>query len=68
MAERQRSIIQVRLTPEDRERVKIATKRERRTVSAWLRALVLDELDALERKPTMTRERNRSRKGKYGEA
>ena len=53
MTERQRSIVQVRLTPEDRERVKIAAKRERRTVSAWLRALVLDELDALDKKPSM---------------
>jgi len=36
------SIAQVRLAPEDRDRVKAAAKRERRTVSAWLRALVLD--------------------------
>lgn len=64
MAERQRSIVQVRLTPEDLERVKIAAKRERRTVSAWLRALVLDELDALDRKPSVTGERDRRRSGK----
>ena len=50
MGERRRSIVQVRLAPEDRDRVKAAAKRERRTVSAWLRALVLDTLDELEAK------------------
>lgn len=64
MAERQRSVVQVRLTAEDRERVRIAAKRERRTVSAWLRALVLDELDALDRKPSVTGDRDRKRRGK----
>ncbi|HEX6815426.1 MAG TPA: hypothetical protein VF102_07130 [Gemmatimonadaceae bacterium] len=49
----QRSIVQVRLTPEDRERVRDAAKRERRTVSAWLRALVLDTLDALEARESL---------------
>lgn len=64
MAERQRSLIQVRLTPEGRDRVKAPAKRERRTVSAWVRALVLDELDALERKPSVTGEHKRKRSGK----
>ena len=48
MADRPRSIVQVRLAPENRDRVKAAAKRERRTVSAWLRAVVLDTLDELE--------------------
>ena len=64
MAERHRSIVQVRLTVEDRERVKLAAKRERRTISAWLRALVLDELEALDRKASLTVERDCRRKGK----
>ena len=59
MAERQRSIVQVRLAPGDRERVKAAAKRERRTVSAWLRALVLDTLDELEAAANLTADRKR---------
>lgn len=68
MAERQRSIVQARLTPEDRERVKIAAKRERRTVSAWLRALVLDALDGLDAEPMKLTERDRRRGGKVSGA
>lgn len=63
MAERHRSLIQVRLTPEDRERVKIAAKRQRRTVSAWLRALMLDALDALDGEASEAGERDRKRRG-----
>ena len=37
---------------------------KRRTVSAWVRALVLDELDALVRNPSITRERDRKRTGR----
>ena len=48
MPKKPRSIVQVRLMPEDRDRVKAAAKLERRPVSAWLRALVLDTLDTLE--------------------
>jgi len=55
-----RSIVQVRLTPEDRDRVKAAAKLERRTVSAWLRALVLDTLDELE--PDANRAGGRARR------
>jgi len=40
-----RSIVHLRLAPEDRDRVKAAAKRERRIVSAWLRGFVLDTLD-----------------------
>lgn len=56
--------MQVRLTPEDRARVAAAAKRQRRTVSAWVRALVPDELDALDRKPSVTGGRERKRRGK----
>ena len=65
MGERRRSIVQVRLAPEDRDRVKAAAKRERRTVSAWLRALVLDTLDELESKTSLPPVQHARGKGRW---
>jgi len=57
-----RSIVHLRLAPEDRDRVKAAAKRERRIVSEWLRGFVLDTLDG---RHVVMVERHRKRKGKY---
>jgi len=62
VADGARSIVQVRLTPDDRDRVRSAAKRGRRTGSAWLRALVLDALQALEAEASETGERKRGKR------
>lgn len=58
----QRSVVQVRLTPQVRARVEAAANGQRRTVSARLRAIALDEPDTLDRTPSVTGERDRKRR------
>ena len=55
-------IIQVRLSRKHKALVEAAAKWQRRTVSAWLRALVLDALDAREAEAREPGERQRGKR------
>ena len=66
MPDTKRSIIQVRLTAADKARVEVAAAHDRRTVSAWIRVVVLDALDALPVVNCGVEKADRTRKGAVG--
>ena len=47
MGQRKRSIVQVRISSEDAARVETAARQDHRSVSAWIRNLMLKEIGGL---------------------